>query len=62
MGSHSAGEIPGIVLFFRFLAFRASDRNGCARLWGFGTGMRMALRESRAEFELRVEGVEGVEG
>ena len=47
MGSDSAGEAPGIVLFLRFLAFRASDRNGCARLWVFGTGMRIALRESR---------------
>ena len=41
----SSVEIPGIGLFRAFLAFPASVRNGCARLWVWGRGMRMAPRK-----------------
>ena len=45
MGSDSAAEIPGIVLFLGFLAFRASVRNGCARLWVSAQGCEWRRRK-----------------
>jgi hypothetical protein len=36
IGVRSGVEIPGMGLFLAFLAFRAADRNGCARLWVSG--------------------------
>ena len=38
IGDGAGVEIQGMVLLRTFLAFQASDRNGCARLWVSGWG------------------------
>ena len=45
VGAGSRAKIPWIGLFLIFLAFRASVRNGCARLWVSGQRMRRAPRK-----------------
>jgi hypothetical protein len=56
VGIGARAKIPGIGLFLIFLAFRASVRNGCARLWVSGQRMRRAPRKEPCHSQSTVRG------